>query len=63
MTDQESGIKYWCDRDTSSHKTPQVYTPLLPGTYPHHKRMHFLSQLSDRVPLRNGFHSFRAQTD
>ena len=24
--------------------------------------MHFLPQLSDFVPLRNGFHSFRAQT-
>ena len=27
------------------------------------KRMHFLLQLSDFVPLRNGFYSFRAQTD
>ena len=27
------------------------------------KRMHFLPQLSDSVPLRNGFYSFRAQTD
>ena len=25
--------------------------------------MHFLPQLSDFVPLRNGFFSFRAQTD
>ena len=25
--------------------------------------MHFLPQLSDFVPLRNGFNSFRAQTD
>ena len=24
--------------------------------------MHFLPQLSDYVPLRNGFYSFRAQT-
>ena len=24
--------------------------------------MHFLPQLSDFVPLRNGFYSFRAQT-
>ena len=27
------------------------------------KRMHFLPQLSDFAPLRNGFYSFRAQTD
>ena len=27
------------------------------------KRIHFHSQLSDVVPLRNGFYSFRAQTD
>ena len=26
------------------------------------KRIHFLSQLSDFVPLRNGFYSYRAQT-
>ena len=26
------------------------------------KLMHFLPQLSDFVPLRNGFYSFRAQT-
>ena len=26
------------------------------------KLLHFLPQLSDFVPLRNGFHSFRAQT-
>ena len=26
------------------------------------KRIHFLPQLSDFVPLRNGFYSFRAQT-
>ena len=25
--------------------------------------MHFLPQLSDFVPLKNGFYSFRAQTD
>ena len=25
--------------------------------------VHFLSQLSDFVPLSNGFYSFRAQTD
>ena len=27
------------------------------------KLMHFLPQLSEVVPLNNGFHSFRAQTD
>ena len=27
------------------------------------KRIHFLPQLSDFVPLTNGFYSFRAQTD
>ena len=27
------------------------------------KRIHFLPQLSDFVPLRNGFYSFREQTD
>ena len=27
------------------------------------KRIHFPSQLSDFAPLRNGFYSFRAQTD
>ena len=27
------------------------------------KRMHFLPQLSDFVPLKNGFYSFRAQAD
>ena len=27
------------------------------------KLMHFLPQLSDFVPLRNGFYSFRAQAD
>ena len=27
------------------------------------KLMHFLPQLSDFVPLRTGFYSFRAQTD
>ena len=27
------------------------------------KLMHFLLQLSDFVPLKNGFYSFRAQTD
>ena len=27
------------------------------------KRVYFLPQLSDFVPLKNGFYSFRAQTD
>ena len=27
------------------------------------KRMHFLQQLSEFVPIRDGFYSFRAQTD
>ena len=29
----------------------------------HNKGIHFPPQLSDLVPLRNGFYGFRAQTD
>ena len=50
----------------------QATTPLETLPSPHRlydlkdtldKLMHFLPQLSDFVPLRNGFYSFRAQTD
>ena len=50
----------------------QAPTSLKTPPYPHRlfdlqdsldKLMHFLPQLSDFVPLRNGFYSFRAQTD
>ena len=50
----------------------QALTPLKTPPSPHRlydlqdtldKLMHFLSQLSDFVPLKNGFYSFRAQTD
>ena len=38
---------------------------LTAGVYFHfyNKRIHFPQQLLDFVPLRNGFYSFRAQTD
>ena len=50
----------------------QAPTPLQTPPSPHRvydlqdsldKLMHFLPQLSDFVPLRNGFYSFREQTD
>ena len=52
-----------------THATAEVHV-LFSGTLPlggalHtlDKLMHFRPKLSDSVPLKNGFYSFRAQTD
>ena len=41
----------------------QTYTSIYDLQDSLDERMHFLPQLSDFVPLRNVFYSFRAQTD
>ena len=46
----------------TSLKTPPSPHRLCDLQYSLDKLMHFLPQLSDLVPLRNGFYSFRAQT-
>ena len=47
----------------TSFKTPPSPHRLFDSQDLLDKRMHFLPQLSDFVPLRNEFHSFRAQAD
>ena len=48
---------------TTSLKTPASPHRLFDVQDSLNKLMHFLPQLSDLVPLKNGFCSFRAQTD
>ena len=47
----------------TSFKTPPSPHRLFDLQDSHDKLMHFLPQLSDFVPLRNGLYSLRAQTD
>ena len=49
--------------DTTSFKTPPPPYRLFDLQDSPDKRIHFPPQLSDFVPLRNGFYSVRAQTD
>ena len=56
-------IYYDQNQAPTSFKTPPSPHRLFDFQGSLDKRMHFLLQLSDLVPLRNGFYSFRAQTD